>query len=64
MPEEPHSGTKLQSLFNSRRFWVAISGLAVVFAKHWNVDIPDDTIKEVVLIAGAWIVGDSLRRTE
>ena len=50
----------------SRRFWVAVAGMVVVCADtlFGAGTVNPETITNVVLIAGAWIVGDSLRATE
>lgn len=54
---------KLEALIRSRRFWVAIAG--VLFAVTDGLGLPFSEIQmiEVVIMAGAWIVGDSLRPT-
>jgi len=53
-------------MFRSRRFWVGIGGMVVVFADSLFGEgtVNPDTVQMVVLLAGAWIVGDSLRVTE
>ena len=55
---------KLQSLIRSRRFWVAVAGIAVTFSDTFGLGLVPNTIQHVVLLLGAWIVGDSLRSTE
>ena len=57
---------KVQSMFKSRRFWIAVSGLLVVFADTFTGEgiANPDTIQQVTLLVAAWIVGDSLRKTE
>ena len=55
---------KLQSLIRSRRFWVAVAGIAVTFSDTFGLGLEPNTIQLVVLLLGAWIVGDSLRSTE
>jgi len=55
---------KFQGLIKSRRFWVAEAGIAVTFSDTFGLGLEPDTIQHVVLLLGAWIVGDSLRSTE
>jgi len=57
--------TKLKSMVSSRRFWVAVAGMVVVCADtiFGEGTVNPDTVMQVTLLAGAWIVGDSLRET-
>ena len=55
---------KIQGLIKSRRFWVAIAGVAVTFSDTFGLALDPDTIQHVVLLLRAWIVGDSLSVTE
>lgn len=57
---------KFKAMLRSRRFWVGISGIAVIFADSvfGEGTVNPETIQMVILLAGAWIVGDSLRVTE
>ena len=57
---------KLKTLFNSRRFWVGVAGMIVICADglFGEGTINPETVQMVTLLAGAWIVGDSLRVTE
>ena len=55
---------KFEGLIKSRRFWVAVAGIAVTFSDTFGLGLEPDTIQHVVLLLGAWIVGDSLRSTE
>ncbi len=56
---------KINSLVKSRRFWVAAAGVAVVFLKEAvGVPLSEDQITQLVLLAGSWIVGESLRSSE
>jgi|LakMenEpi03Aug12_release.lakeMendotaPanAssembly.Ray.scaffolds.fasta_scaffold34499_7 hypothetical protein len=56
---------KLDSLVRSRRFWVAAAGVAVVFLKEAvGVPLSEEQITQLVLLAGSWIVGESLRSSE
>ena len=54
---------KLESVFHSRRVWLAIAGVAVALSEELGVSIPAETIQQIVLIFGAWIIGDSVRKT-
>jgi len=58
--------SKLKAMLQSRRFWVAVSGLVIVCADTvlGEGTLDPTMVTNVVLIAGAWIVGDSLRITE
>jgi hypothetical protein len=57
---------KFKAMFRSRRFWVGVAGVVVVFADSLFGDgtVNPETVQSVVLLAAAWIVGDSLRVTE
>jgi len=55
---------KLQSVWKSRRVWVAVAGVAVACAESLGMTIDPETVQYVVLLAASWIVGDSLRKTE
>ena len=57
---------KFKAMFRSRRFWVGVAGVVVICADtlFGEGTIAPDTIQYVVLLAAAWIVGDSLRLTE
>jgi hypothetical protein len=57
---------KLKAMFKSRRFWVGVAGLVVVFADtlFGEGSVNPETITSVTLMAAAWIVGDSLRVTD
>ncbi len=58
--------TKLKALCGSRRFWVGVSGMIIIFADglFGEGTVNPETVQMVTLLAGAWIVGDSLRVTE
>ena len=57
--------TKLKTMLASRRFWVAVAGVLVVCADtiFGEGTVNPETVQMVTLLAGAWIVGDSLRET-
>jgi len=57
---------KMKSMFKSRRFWVGVAGMIVICADSLFGEgtVNPDTVQMVTLLAGAWIVGDSLRVTE
>jgi len=57
---------KLKAMVQSRRFWVGVSGVVVICADtiFGEGTINPATVESVVLLAAAWIVGDSLRITE
>ena len=59
-------GEKLKTLVRSRRFWVGVAGIMVVCADtlFGEGTVDPDTVQSVVLLAAAWIVGDSLRVTQ
>ena len=52
---------KLQLLIKSRRFWVAVGGIVVTTTNVFGFDLNPEQINNIVLLGGAWIVGDSLR---
>lgn len=54
---------KLISLVKSRRFWAAVGG-AVVIALQDVIGIDEQTANGLVALVIAWIVGDSLTKTE
>ena len=56
--------SKLESVFHSRRVWLAIAGVVVALSEELGVSIPAETIQQIVLMFGAWIVGDSVNKTE
>jgi hypothetical protein len=50
----------MESLFKSKRFWVAAAAIAVVVLKD-KVPLSEDQIQVLVYTIGAWIVGESIR---
>ena len=57
---------KFKAMLVSRRFWVGIAGIVVICADSFFGEgtVNPETVQMVTLLAGAWIVGDSLRATE
>ena len=57
---------KLKAMLKSRRFWVGVAGVVVICADtlFGAGTLNPETVQSVVLLAAAWIVGDSLRLTE
>lgn len=54
-----------QSFIKSRRFWLMIGGVAVaVFKDQLGLPLTEEQIQEMVLLIGAWIVGESLRSSQ
>jgi hypothetical protein len=57
--------SKVQALFQSRRFWVAVAGIVAVTTESLGVTtLSSDQIQNIVLLCASWIVGDSVRKTE
>ena len=54
---------KVQALFVSRRFLLAVAGVAVVAFDGLGLGLTEDQITNVVIVLGSWIVGDSIRTT-
>jgi|TARA_R110000744_G_scaffold371045_1_gene481833 hypothetical protein len=54
---------KISALFHSRRFWLALGGVVFTLADGLGLGISPDQVNHLVVIGGAWIVGDSLRTT-
>ena len=53
--------SKFQGLFGSRRFWAAVGGVVFVIFDGLGLGLSADQVNHLVLLGGAWIVGDSLR---
>jgi hypothetical protein len=51
----------MSDLIKSKRFWVAVSGLAVVVTSQFLPSIPEETVTNVVMILASWIVGETFR---
>lgn len=57
--------TKIQALFQSRRFWVAVAGVLAVTTESLGITtLSADQVQNIVLLCASWIVGDSVRKTE
>ena len=54
---------KLALLIKSRRFWVAVGGVLVTTTNILGLDLNPEQVNNIVLLGGAWIVGDSQRAT-
>lgn len=55
---------KIKNLMVSRRFWVAIGGVVLcVFNDGLGLNLDASQVNHIVLLGGAWIVGDSLRQS-
>ena len=54
---------KVKALLSSRRWWVAVAAGIVAAGDHLGLPMNPDTVQWLVLLAGSWIVGDSLRET-
>tara|TARA_R100000808_G_scaffold2804_3_gene10565 strand:- start:81469 stop:81648 length:180 start_codon:yes stop_codon:yes gene_type:complete len=52
---------KISGLFSSRRFWVAVGGVVFVVFDAFGLGLTAEQVNHMVLLGGAWIVGDSLR---
>jgi len=53
---------KIASLFKSRRFYTAISGVLVVLFSE-SLGLTEDQVLPLVGVLMTWIVGDSLNKT-
>jgi len=54
---------KLKSLIRSRRFWMAVLA-AVAVAAQEGLGLDENQVLTIGGIVVAWILGDTLRRTE
>ena len=52
----------MNELIKSKRFWLAIGTAISVAAKDY-LPLTEDQIQQLVMVIGAWIIGDSLRQT-
>ena len=49
-------------VIKSRRFWVAVGGVVFVMFDGLGINLNPDQVNHLVLLGGAWIVGDSIRQ--
>ena len=54
---------KVKALLSSRRWWVAVAAGIVAAGDQLGFSLNPETVQWLVLLAGSWIVGDSLRET-
>ena len=54
---------ELSAVVKSRRFWVAVGGIVVATTNVFGLDLNPEQVNHIVLLGGAWIVGDSLRQS-
>jgi len=54
---------KLKALIYSRRFWVAAAAMIYAASSGLGLDVDQQTIETVCLVAASWILGDSLNKT-
>jgi len=55
---------KIQTLVTSRRFLVAVAGVAVVTFDGLGLGLTAEQTTNVIIVLGSWIVGDSIRKTD
>lgn len=53
----------INSFVKSRRFWLAVSCVAVALLKD-KLPLTEEQIQNIVLTIGAWIIGESLRSSQ
>lgn len=53
--------SKVKDLIGSRRFWAAVGGVVFVLSDGLGLPLSAEQVNHVILLGGAWIVGDSLR---
>lgn len=55
---------KVKDLLQSRRFWVAVSGVALVVGNEGlGLNLQEEQVTLVVTLLASWIVGDSINKT-
>ena len=54
---------KIKAAFNSRRFLLALAGVLAVLLNE-QIGLSQEVSTQLAAIIIAWIVGDSLRKTE
>jgi hypothetical protein len=55
---------KIKSLLQSRRFYAAVAGLLAVFTEGFGIPIAASNLELIVGVVAAWIIGDSMNKTE
>jgi len=53
----------VQDLLRSRRFWAFAASVVGAIVADVGLEIPMETVQQVVLAVAAWIIGDSWRVT-
>jgi hypothetical protein len=55
---------KLKAMIQSRRFWIAVSGILAVISNDLGItDMTPEQIQNVTILLASWILGDSIRET-
>ena len=54
---------KIKALLSSRRWWVAVAAGIGAAGEQLGRSLNPETVQWLVLLAGSWIGGDSLRET-
>jgi hypothetical protein len=54
--------THFTGVIKSRRFWVAVGGVVFVVFDGLGINLNPEQVNHLVLLGGAWIVGDSIRQ--
>jgi len=54
---------KVQALFTSRRFWIAVGGVVFVAFDGLGLGLTEGQTTNLVIVLGSWVVGDSIRST-
>ena len=54
---------KVQALFKSRRFWIAVGGVVFVAFDGLGLGLTEGQTTNLVIVLGSWVVGDSIRST-
>tara|TARA_B100001123_G_C15245009_1_gene1000536 strand:- start:99 stop:296 length:198 start_codon:yes stop_codon:yes gene_type:complete len=65
MSEQQLTPNKIGALFKSRRFWIAvIVAVVAVGGKQLGIEVDKEQLENIIKVAGIWILGDSLNKTE
>lgn len=54
---------KIQTLVTSRRFWVAVGGVAFVGFDVLGLGLTAEQSQNITIVLASWIFGDSIRAT-